>query len=36
MIFALLVAILVVLLGILAAVKTGFNEEIKGLEAIAR
>lgn len=30
----LLIAILLVLLGILAAVKSGFNEVIKGLEAI--
>jgi hypothetical protein len=31
----LLTAILVVLLGMLAAVKTGFNQVITGLEAIA-
>ena len=31
----LLVAILLVLVGILTAVKTGFNEVIKGLEAIS-
>ena len=31
---ALLLAILVVVLGILTAVKTGFNEVIRGLEAV--
>ena len=31
----LLVAILLVLIGILTALKSGFNEVIKGLEAIA-
>jgi hypothetical protein len=31
----LLIAILVVLIGILTAIKSGFNEMIKGLEAIA-
>jgi hypothetical protein len=32
---ALLIAILLVLVGLLSAVKSGFNETIKGLEAIA-
>jgi hypothetical protein len=31
----LLVAILIVLIGILTAVKAGFNEVIKGLEAVS-
>lgn len=31
----LLIAILVVLLGILTAIKSGFNEMIKGLEVVA-
>jgi hypothetical protein len=32
---ALLIAILIVLIGILTALKSGFNEVIKGLETLA-